>query len=85
MEIKIAKIPTLPVDAFLPELSSQRTEVYFYGTIYDGILNTGYQDEWRPVGKSLASSLMSKHSNVAIMFENSLGEKTWFHFFDDAS
>jgi hypothetical protein len=83
MRSNIADIPTLPVDVFLPELSSQRTGEYFYAHIREGVL-VHLLEQWKPIGISLAQSLMSEHSNIAIMFENAQGERTWFHFFDEA-
>lgn len=80
MDYKISDIPKIPADNFRLGNSYKMTGVYFHCAIKDDVLSH-YAYGWEPVGKTTESRLISKNSNMAIIFENKVGERTWFHFF----
>ena len=79
MKIKLKDIPLLPEDHFHYGNSYKATGVYFWCRIIDEIIDTGFDNEWKPVGKSYSKKLLSENRDIILLFENDCGEQSWFH------
>ena len=76
---QLSEIPILPTDCFRYENSYKATGDYFWGRCNDGVLDIGFEFEYKPVGKTINKTLMTENSNVIILFETEDGRQTWFH------
>ncbi|MEN6439766.1 MAG: hypothetical protein ABFD97_14420 [Syntrophobacter sp.] len=83
MQFSMDDIPWMNSSHFSLESCSERTGDYFMVTINNGQLDTGFFNPWKPVGKT-KDPLFKGHyaANIAVMFEDEDGTKTWFHLYD---
>ena len=80
MRTELNKIPNLNPDRFRFENHTSRIGVYFWCAIDEKILDTGHESQWKPIGKTTGVPMIG-NSNLAILFENIVGDTVWFHFF----
>lgn len=71
-------VPKLSPDFFEMDLYQRYTGIYFYVSLKNNKIDTGYFTEYKPIGWSDEPSLC-KHKGIVVLFENRHGDRTWFH------
>ena len=76
---KLKDLPILLTDNFTKDNCYKNTGAYFWCRCNDGVLDIGFEFQYKPIGISYNKTILTENSNVVILFENDDGEQTWFH------